>query len=689
MTRIVRISVCAMLLIGGLIPKATAVVWPGINGQIVFTHHDTIYAVDPDGTDTAVLIDGFEIVLGLDLSADGSKIVFTGVPVGEPSSALFIANIDGSGLERIPTPGLIVGPEPDISPDNDRVVFKGASSTFDLYIVELETATITRLTNDGLVEGEPAWSPDGTSIAFSRTDTVFGPPRPGAPPTNLDIFTIGPDGDGLTRLTTSTDWDYRPAWSPTGERLAWVRESLTTPDTDVWVMNSDGTNAANLTRSPSVFDDGPSFAPDGGSIVFTRSDSLAVMTADGSGLTSLGIQGYYPAWRSIGATRPVRIVGTPDRAPDANGWYRSPVTVSWNVDGAAGLLPNTVVTTAGAGLVVRSEEYCTTTCFRGSITLSVDASAPTVTAVPARQPDANGWYRLPVTVSWSVTDPPPSAGVAAVPASAEVSADGADQLVGSGPVCDVVGNCAEASATISLDSAAPMLTDFALTPSIALPGTTVAVSVTAVDPLSGIDLVEAFVGSDLGVGNGTQLVVDGNVATGALLIPAPGTWEVTVRAVDRAGSGSVLSGTIRVVSQTARVSGSGALIPAGSTSDPGDLIPGGNGRARGSMSVNLRYRSLADATPTGSFKFDMDGGVFSLRSDAIAWLVVAPTSVAEFGGIASIRGLGGSFPFTVHVVDGKHDHLLLRIWTPGSDIDADPWLYQASGDISGQIAVSS
>ena len=85
---------------------------------------------------------------------------------------------------------------------------------------------------DGIWWGRPAWSPDGSKIAFART--FNGPCR--AEDTRADLFVINQDGTGETQLTTGPDWGILPSWSPDGSRIVY--------DGGTWsihVINADGT----------------------------------------------------------------------------------------------------------------------------------------------------------------------------------------------------------------------------------------------------------------------------------------------------------------------------------------------------------------------------------------------------------------------------------------------------------------
>jgi hypothetical protein len=78
----------------------------------------------------------------------------------------------------------------------------------------------------------PAWSPDGSSIAFASD-------RDG----NARVFTMHPDGTGVTALTDGSSYDAAPAWSPDATKILFVRNQ------QVWVMNRDGTGVQQLTSS--------------------------------------------------------------------------------------------------------------------------------------------------------------------------------------------------------------------------------------------------------------------------------------------------------------------------------------------------------------------------------------------------------------------------------------------------------
>ena len=113
---------------------------------------------------------------------------------------------------------------------------------------------IRRLTDDSASDQSPAWSPDGTRIAFHSY-------RDG----DWDIFLMNADGSNQRRLTNHRASDTFPAWSPDGTQIAF--HSQRTGNWDIFLMNADGSNRRRLTDN-SASDEDPAWSPDGTQIAF-------------------------------------------------------------------------------------------------------------------------------------------------------------------------------------------------------------------------------------------------------------------------------------------------------------------------------------------------------------------------------------------------------------------------------------
>ena len=108
----------------------------------------------------------------------------------------------------------------------------------DLYSMPLAGGEERRLTSEPGRDHEPDVAHDGR-IAFARDA--------GAPGLARDIYVMDANGSEVRRLTDAPADDLAPAWSPDGERIAWVRSGGGDPE--LWVMNADGTCAQALTQN--------------------------------------------------------------------------------------------------------------------------------------------------------------------------------------------------------------------------------------------------------------------------------------------------------------------------------------------------------------------------------------------------------------------------------------------------------
>lgn len=149
-------------------------------------------------------------------------------------------------------------------------------------------------TSDYTVQS-PAWSPDGASLAFVRSD-LGSCPR---------IYIARADGSDARRVTDGCDVD--PAWSPDGARIAFSRFG---PPTAIYIANADGSNVQRLWGDNYDWYH-PTWSPDGTRLAFARvtGDATAVVDADGTGFNVIlhgnPFNGYYgprhPAWSPDGS----------------------------------------------------------------------------------------------------------------------------------------------------------------------------------------------------------------------------------------------------------------------------------------------------------------------------------------------------------------------------------------------------
>ena len=117
-------------------------------------------------------------------------------------------------------------------PDGQRIAFE---SDFQIWVMNADGSKQRKLTARGAHNFNPAWSPDGTRIAFERGRRQRYPCTmcPGAK--GSDVYLMNADGSQQQRLTRGGS---QPSWSPDGRKIAFVSKRDGGPD--IYVMNADG-----------------------------------------------------------------------------------------------------------------------------------------------------------------------------------------------------------------------------------------------------------------------------------------------------------------------------------------------------------------------------------------------------------------------------------------------------------------
>jgi TolB protein len=173
--------------------------------------------------------------------------------------------------------------------------FSSLTSNSDIYVMNPDGTDKVRLTANSGPDRQPAWSPDGQRIAFvSARDGQVG------------LFVMDADGSNVSLVALETGLNY-PTWSPDGTKIAFgaLRNGHR-----ILVVNADGTGLTELTSGPD--DMAPAWSPDGSRIAFTRAGTsgaantdIGIINADGSGFTQLttgpAADGP-PSWSPDGST---------------------------------------------------------------------------------------------------------------------------------------------------------------------------------------------------------------------------------------------------------------------------------------------------------------------------------------------------------------------------------------------------
>jgi TolB protein len=205
-----------------------------------------------------------------------------------------IVTVDGSDRRRLNATELDTAPA--WSPDGTRIAFVGlAGEDGQIFVVRPDGGGLTQVThveNRDAEVGAPVWSPDGTRIAY-----VDGQHR---------LMVLNADGTGLRALAGSVSADFpMPSWSPDGTRLTFMRGEL--EKSRISVVGADGQALRTLKRVRLDGSEGgaPKWSPDGRHIAFVharRAFSVYVMRPDGAGVRRIDRCAMEPAWSPDGRT---------------------------------------------------------------------------------------------------------------------------------------------------------------------------------------------------------------------------------------------------------------------------------------------------------------------------------------------------------------------------------------------------
>jgi Tol biopolymer transport system component len=279
----------------------------GSNGLIVYQatagKHIQLFTVKPDGSGAHRLTQFTDSdAVHASWSPDGNSIAFERDFAN--SAGVYTMNLDRGNLVAL-TPDGLQG-LPAYSPDGATIVFDRTLPREDaLWLMSTDRSTLRQLTHNKPAgkgecrcDGGPVFSPDGKRIAFVRTITDL----------KTAAFVVNIDGSGLKQLTSwGRGVSAKLDWSPDGSRILISSPQAERPGTasNVYTIRPDGTGLTKLTHETKagVHDLADGFSPDGTKIIFARTIDggpfqVYVMNADGTGVSQLthGVDAHWASW---------------------------------------------------------------------------------------------------------------------------------------------------------------------------------------------------------------------------------------------------------------------------------------------------------------------------------------------------------------------------------------------------------
>ena len=210
-----------------------------------------------------------------------------------------VMNGDGTGITRLTnTASNVIDEDPDWSPDGSQICFasdRDSSYVPGICVMNDDGTGQTMITDTAGSDIQPCWSPDGQWIAFTST-------RAGA----KEIYKVKPDGSSLTQLTSFVKYSEYPSWSPDGSKIIFAStyNGANPTDYNIYTMNPDGSGLSAMMTIDDMRDQAPRYSSDG-SFIFWYSDrdtdfEIMRMKSDLSGkikITNNSTNEYSPDYR--------------------------------------------------------------------------------------------------------------------------------------------------------------------------------------------------------------------------------------------------------------------------------------------------------------------------------------------------------------------------------------------------------
>jgi Ca2+-binding RTX toxin-like protein len=206
--------------------------------------------------------------------APGAEATTTGAPGkiayiadAGASAHLSVMRPDGTGRTDLDPGYAGFDDNPAWSPDGSRIAFDRGTAKgtgHEIWLIDASGANLTKLTTESKDAVDPSWSPDGAHLVYQA---------------GSKLVTIGADATGRTELVLGA----APDWAPDGSRIAFQRS--VNGLTDIFLVDPDGTGLHNITRTIDSEERTPGWSADAKTIVFERTGAdtdIWAMRRDGT-----------------------------------------------------------------------------------------------------------------------------------------------------------------------------------------------------------------------------------------------------------------------------------------------------------------------------------------------------------------------------------------------------------------------
>ena len=242
---------------------------------------------------------------GVGAAESRGTIAFVRYTVQSGHPRIYVVGAAGGRPRLLPLP-VAAAQGPAWSPDGSRLAFVGGTNEVgrpniadgDLYVATARGTVVRRLTRNRAQEAGASWSPEGRRLVFVRS------PRSG---TRSSLFVTRVDGGTAARLTSGSSLDTEPSWSRNGW-IAFLRIDPKVFQSGIWLIRPDGSGLRRILIGVGVLSN-PVWSPDGARLLVQEGRELVTVRPDGSGrrsVTTLSVDSRgnladpQPAWSPDG-----------------------------------------------------------------------------------------------------------------------------------------------------------------------------------------------------------------------------------------------------------------------------------------------------------------------------------------------------------------------------------------------------